>query len=278
MPRGTILALHTRRGSRRTVHATVSPLDRPLTWGWQTGVRWHAQVERTRWGAILLGNIWPAYLFALPLGVRAVGFTRMRPGDSLHQQAQYVQELVTLVFLALVVVLFAIRKRPRAGHRATWLTGLVALFGTFVLNVVAFLPIEDSTSTSALLASSVVIVLGTLFSLWSLTTLGRCFGLFPEVRGLVLRGPYRLVRHPVYLGELTSAVGLVLAKPHLAVLVLLVIFAGLQYARTVYEERALRGAFPEHYPAYARRVPRLIPTPHRLGAVGSTSSPTPLSQ
>ena len=90
----------------------------------------------------------------------------------------------------------------------------MALVGTFLLNVVGYLPIEESTSTSALLVASGVVVLGTLLTIWSLATLGRCFGLFPEVRGLVLRGPYRLVRHPVYLGELVSAVGLLLARPH----------------------------------------------------------------
>jgi protein-S-isoprenylcysteine O-methyltransferase Ste14 len=33
----------------------------------------------------------------------------------------------------------------------------------------------------------------------------------------------------------------------------------LQYWRTIYEERALSAAFPEDYPPYARRVPRLLP-------------------
>ena len=245
---------------------SVSVLDRPLTWVWRAAVARLRQVERTPLGAILLGHVWPAYVFALPLGVRIVGFTQMHPGDSLHRQAQYVQELVTIVFLALVVLLFAIRREPMVGARATWRPGLVAVLGTFLLNVVAFLPVEDSTSTTALLASSLVIVLGTLFTLWSLATLGRCFGLFPEVRGLVTRGPYCLVRHPVYLGELTSAVGLLLAKPHVTVLVVLLAFAGLQYARTVYEERALGAAFPDLYPAYARRVPRLIPWRRGQGA------------
>ena len=121
------------------------------------------------------------------------------------------------------------------------------------------MPIDDTTSTTALLMSSLVGMIGTLFTIWSLRNLGRCFGLFPEVRGLVLTGPYRLVRHPVYLGELISGLGLVLAKPHPVVIALFVAFAALQYGRTVYEERALRGAYPEVYGEYATRVPRLIP-------------------
>jgi protein-S-isoprenylcysteine O-methyltransferase Ste14 len=124
---------------------------------------------------------------------------------------------------------------------------------------VGYLPIEDSTSTTGLLASSGVVILGTLFTIWSLATLGRCFGLLPEVRGLVMRGPYRMVRHPVYLGELISALGILLVKPHPLIVALFGVFVALQYWRTIYEERALAAAYPDDYPAYARRVPRLVP-------------------
>jgi protein-S-isoprenylcysteine O-methyltransferase Ste14 len=135
----------------------------------------------------------------------------------------------------------------------------VALVGTFLLNVVAYLPVDDTTSTESLLGSSFVVILGTLFTIWSLATLGRCFGLFPEVRGLVMRGPYRLVRHPVYLGEILSAAGLLLAKPHPLIVLTFLAFVALQFWRTMYEERALTAAFPGEYPAFAARVPRLIP-------------------
>ena len=198
-------------------------------------MRLQRDVERTTWGAFLLGNVWPAYIFALPLGARVLGFSRMRPGATLHQQAQWAQELITIVFLTMVVLLFVVRRRTISSQRSTFLPGLVALVGTFILNVVAFMPIDDTTSTTALLMSSLVVMIGTLFTIWSLLNLGRCFGLFPEVRGLVLTGPYRLVRHPVYLGELISGLGLVLAKPHPVVIALFVAFAALQYGRTVYE-------------------------------------------
>src|SRR5262249_24431424 len=94
---------------------------------------------------------------------------------------------------------------------------------------------------------------------WSLATLGRCFGLFPEARGLVRSGPYRMVRHPVYLGELVSAVGLLLAKPHPLIVLVFAASVGLQYWRTGYAERALSTAFPDDSPNYAQRVPRLVP-------------------
>jgi protein-S-isoprenylcysteine O-methyltransferase Ste14 len=38
--------------------------------------------------------------------------------------------------------------------------------------------------------------------LWSLTVLGKRFGISPADRGLTSCGPYRLIRHPMYFGEL----------------------------------------------------------------------------
>jgi protein-S-isoprenylcysteine O-methyltransferase Ste14 len=226
---------------------------------WHGLVALFREAEATSWGSLLLGNVWPAYLFALPLAARVWGLSRGPSPTTLHQQARLLQEVVTVVFLALVVILFAVRRRRIEGQRAGWGAGLVALVGTFLLNAVAFLPVEDSASTTTLLASSGVVVIGTLFTIWSLATLGRCFGLFPEVRGLVLRGPYRLVRHPVYLGELVSALGLLVAKPHPLVVVFFIAFSVLQYWRTVFEERALAEAYPSQYPAYTSQVPRLVP-------------------
>ena len=39
-----------------------------------------------------------------------------------------------------------------------------------------------------------------MFSLWSILWLGRSLGIVVSVREIVLAGPYRYVRHPIYLG------------------------------------------------------------------------------
>ena len=56
-----------------------------------------------------------------------------------------------------------------------------------------------------------------------------------------------------------AAFGLLLAKPHPVVVAVFAVFVVLQYLRTIYEERALAAAYPNDYPAYAGRVPRLVP-------------------
>jgi protein-S-isoprenylcysteine O-methyltransferase Ste14 len=226
---------------------------------WRTVVASFRAIEATPLGSVPLGNLWPAYLFALPLAVRAWNLLHARRPGTPRLELAFVEEAATVAFLALVVALFVIRHRGLRGEHAALLPATVALSGTFLLNGVGYLPVPDTTSAAALMASSVVVIGGTLWSIWSLATLGRCFGILPEARGLVTGGPYRLVRHPVYVGEIVSAIGLLLAKPEAKIAVIFLAFVGLQYWRTVYEERALVIAFPEAYPAYARRVARLVP-------------------
>lgn len=52
-----------------------------------------------------------------------------------------------------------------------------------------------------------LVTLAACLSLSSLLSLGRRFGVYPALRGLVTRGPYRLVRHPMYLAYVIADIG-----------------------------------------------------------------------
>jgi protein-S-isoprenylcysteine O-methyltransferase Ste14 len=124
--------------------------------------------------------------------------------------------------------------------------------------VLAFEGPAPNTPEGVLLAGELIAVASCVWLLVSVCFLGRCFGVLPEARGLVTRGPYRLVRHPVYLGEIGACAGLAIASPSLRNAAVLGALAAAQAVRMGLEERALTQAFPG-YAKYAARTPRVIP-------------------
>ena len=139
------------------------------------------------------------------------------------------------------------RRRPAREYdrRGLWL-GLLA----------AVLPLAAPYPEKISLIYLVVGILGYALVIWSLVVLGSRFGIAPADRGLVSKGPYRFVRHPMYLGELVLRLALVSTslQPYLAT-GLFVTLATIQILRAVREELIIAG-----YPEYAGRVRfRLIP-------------------
>jgi protein-S-isoprenylcysteine O-methyltransferase Ste14 len=103
--------------------------------------------------------------------------------------------------------------------------------------------------------------IGPVISVWGIAYLGRCFGIFVAVRGIVIRGPYRYVRHPMYLGYICMFVGMLLTYPCLALLVLVPIHFGLFEWRARLEENRLAEFSPEyreHMKHTGRFFPRLL--------------------
>jgi protein-S-isoprenylcysteine O-methyltransferase Ste14 len=130
----------------------------------------------------------------------------------------------------------------------------------------------DTVPLSMLMLGEVVALVSSVWLLASVLALGRCFGILPEARGLVTRGPYRLVRHPVYLGELGVCAGLVIGAPTAWNLGCAAVILAAQIVRMGLEERALEAEFPE-YAAYASRTARIVPRPARRRLALTSTSP-----
>jgi protein-S-isoprenylcysteine O-methyltransferase Ste14 len=155
-------------------------------------------------------------------------------------------------------VLVALRESSRRASRDP--VALLACAAALT-SIAALRSPTDSGPTGPVVAGDLVGLASAAWILFAVIVLGRCFGVLPEVRGLVTRGPYRLVRHPVYLGEFGACAGLVVANPHLWNIGCAAVFGAAQAVRMNLEEHALMTAFPE-YRDYAARTPQLVP---RLG-------------
>lgn len=117
-------------------------------------------------------------------------------------------------------------------------------------------------STPATVIGDVLVIAGAVLAIWSRTILGANWSAtvtYKEHHELIVRGPYRLVRHPIYTGFLLLLLGtaLVVGTPGW--------FAALgggflvMIAKLRMEERLMIQHFPEEYSEYRRRVRGLIP-------------------
>lgn len=105
-------------------------------------------------------------------------------------------------------------------------------------------------------------VAGAAIAIWGIVSLGRSFGIFVAVRKVVLIGPYRYVRHPIYSGYVLIWSGIVLSSPTIGIIALVAIHMALMVYRARLEERRLAEASPE-YRAHLQATGFLFP---RLGA------------
>jgi protein-S-isoprenylcysteine O-methyltransferase Ste14 len=103
---------------------------------------------------------------------------------------------------------------------------------------------------------------GMLFAIWSRRTLGDDWSQDVELKQghrLVLQGPYRLVRHPIYTAHLLIALGSAITfGSWLGYVAVVSFFVGFR-VKLAQEEELLLRSFPDKYPEYRARVKALVP-------------------
>ena len=185
------------------------------------------------------------------IGISVLGWAVAGTWSNLGQHPLPVLLAISLLHLT-VAMLFFIRSRAATqGDLRTCLMAIPAvLVGGWVFR---FAPQHWN------LPSQVLFVIGSGLAITSFLFLGRCFAVLPAIRGTVISGPFKIVRHPAYLGELLMVVACVFAVPlnwtQPAVLVVVTLFF---VVRIRAEENLLLAE--TRYQTYAERVRwRLVP-------------------
>ena len=145
--------------------------------------------------------------FASNLGVAFLFFITLLPA-----KLNYGSQLANWIWLggaALMGLLALIRLPPRSST----VTPLTLLATTVSIFVPALMRPEDPSHGLLALGAVAVELIGVALGQVSRLYLGRRFALLPANRGVMTRGPFRYVRHPVYAGWLILSIGYVMAFP-----------------------------------------------------------------
>jgi protein-S-isoprenylcysteine O-methyltransferase Ste14 len=164
--------------------------------------------------------------------------------------------LSTTSFMLLLAVCLISRTRP-----ATKAVGIEprisALAGSFLMYSVALFPRRELSGPAEVVAALLTTV-GSVGAIVALSQLGRSFSIMAETRRLVISGPYRFVRHPLYLAEEVAIVGLFIQFASTWTALLLAAQVAFQLRRIHNEEAILAVRFPK-YAVYRETTARLIP-------------------
>jgi protein-S-isoprenylcysteine O-methyltransferase Ste14 len=160
----------------------------------------------------------------------------------------HVTGLLLLVGESLVVVLTVFRRKARlVDHSvaAAVMTG-ISLAGPALLRASTLAPLLPDTATA------IISALGLILVVVGKMAIGRSFGLVPANRGVVVRGPYNLVRHPIYTGYLITHAAFLMANPSPWNISVILLVDSSLIARALMEERVLSADV--EYQTYCRRV------------------------
>ena len=161
--------------------------------------------------------------------------------------------LFWMVSEGVVVALLVFRRPSLHISRSPW-DWFAGLAGSFLILLVR--PSGEAVAPDVV--GFALQLLGTVFQLYGKLALGRSFGIVAANRGVVSSGPYRLVRHPIYLGYLVTHAGFLLSNMSARNVAIYGAAYVFQVARIFAEERIL--AEDSRYREYLRCVRyRLIP-------------------
>ncbi|MFH0992584.1 MAG: DUF3419 family protein [bacterium] len=149
--------------------------------------------------------------------------------------------------------------------------GWYASLPTLSTQLGAFFGVSVPLSTSlGFSCAAFLLAISSLLRMWAGTILQseRIMAFRIQSDRLLGKGPYRIVRNPIYLADLLAMCAFSLCLPYPG-MILPLLFT-LHYIQIIqYEERSLQSAFKKDFEVYYRTVPRLMPTVRSFRSLGN---------
>jgi protein-S-isoprenylcysteine O-methyltransferase Ste14 len=210
------------------------PNTRPNNWSYDRVMR-------------LLGGMW-FMLLALCVAIK-IGASLTDPWPSLLSS-------FCLASFYMLLALLIMTRSPAKAQADGLLPRIAAFVGTYLPWTITFFGKTDQALPNLL--STACVLIGIVMMLVTIRHLGRSFSLVPQARSVVQTGPYRWIKHPLYLSEQIAILGVVLQYLTPVTVIVFVLHIGVQVCRILYEEDLLRRNCPE-YSSYEETRWRLIP-------------------
>ena len=184
---------------------------------------------------------------AFVLIIYATLLFRLAPRLSTHPH------IILLAISELLVVLFILIRRP--GEIAPSPYALLIAFGGTAMPMLVR---PDDREIVPDLVGTILMMGGLCLTIWAKLILNRSFGIVAANRGVKVGGPYRLVRHPMYLGYIITQAGFLSVNFSARNVAIYAVAWTFQILRVREEEKLLRR--DPAYEAFACHVSsRLIP-------------------
>ena len=127
----------------------------------------------------------------------------------------------------------------------------------------AFYPWKAIVDLTFIPLGALLIVLGVASAFWAAGIFRRegteINPTSPENKKLVVRGPFRLTRNPMYLGLVLASLGIAFCVGSLPMFAVpLLVFATANWAHIPFEEAKMRRQFGDAFDDYTRRTPRWL--------------------
>ena len=195
----------------------------------------------------LFGGMW-FVLLALCVAIK-IGASLTDPWPSLLSS-------FCLANFYMLLALLIMTRSPAKAQADGLLPRIAAFVGSYLPWTITFFGKTEQALPNLL--STACVLIGIIMMLVTIRHLGRSFSLVPQARSVVQTGPYRWIKHPLYLAEEIAILGVVLQYLTPVTVTVLILHIGVQVCRILYEEDLLRRNCPE-YSSYEASRWRLIP-------------------